>query len=514
MKATNFLESYLELQHTLQKKADFPTQFGIIQQWLETTLGVSELLFVSVPNQRVFSSLFALSKNGYSDRIIDFVKLLPLQSQVVMLPEPMQKLFSLMSENVDACVVFPVSVIRDRIENAVIAFVHKPTDFFQHHSTEMQLLCQKLHDLYMINEIASNKLLMDFNTAEAPEIEKARALIGLVHYPMFVSDLAGQVMAVNQELLKKCRVKSFFEVSDTINLFGNSSNKRAILNQLKKNEQNATRRITFETSNNQKMSVNLYATRHNDLIICSLFDIGEFVQITEELQSALDMQELLNDRLLDSNLVLQKTQSSAIRALARLAEFRDHETGEHLKRIGEYTRLLATEVYKQAPYSFKIRMEYPEEIFLSSMLHDIGKVAIPDTILHKPGVLSDEERTAMKNHTVYGWSILTQADQELGEQSFLTLAAQIALSHHERWDGSGYPNQLSGEKIPLSARISAVADVYDALTTERPYKKSWSHEKAVTEINQKCGIHFDPVLVNIMNTIEKKMLEIRYSFPG
>ena len=159
-------------------------------------------------------------------------------------------------------------------------------------------------------------------------------------------------------------------------------------------------------------------------------------------------------------------------------------------------------------------MEYPEEIFLSSMLHDIGKVAIPDTILHKPGILSTNERTTMKNHTVYGWSILSQADQELGEQSFLTLAAQIALSHHERWDGSGYPNQLAGDKIPLSARISAVADVYDALTTERPYKKSWSHEKALAEINQKSGIHFDPALVNIANSVEKKMLEIRYSFPN
>ncbi len=148
------------------------------------------------------------------------------------------------------------------------------------------------------------------------------------------------------------------------------------------------------------------------------------------------------------------------------------------------------------------------------MLHDIGKVSIPDNILLKQGPLDPHEWEVMKKHTVFGWEVLHKADRELGEQSFLTLAATIALSHHERFDGSGYPHGSVADQIPLSARISAIADVYDALTSPRPYKEAWGHERATEEILAQGAGHFDPVLIDIFRDVHGLFAEVRRQFPG
>jgi putative two-component system response regulator len=211
---------------------------------------------------------------------------------------------------------------------------------------------------------------------------------------------------------------------------------------------------------------------------------------------------------------LQRTQGAAIRSLARLAEYRDPETGIHLQRICEYTRLLALQVHLRAPFEFRVTAEYAGDVSLSSMLHDIGKVSIPDSILLKPGKLDPQEWETMKKHTLFGWEVLHKADRELGEQSFLTLAATIALSHHERYDGTGYPSGIAGPQIPLSARIAAIADVYDALTSSRPYKEAWSHERAVTEIIDQAGTQFDPVLAEIFRDLNRQFAEVRRRYPG
>jgi len=147
------------------------------------------------------------------------------------------------------------------------------------------------------------------------------------------------------------------------------------------------------------------------------------------------------------------------------------------------------------------------------MLHDIGKVGVPDQILLKPGPLDEAEWTIMKKHTNWGYTILNQADHELGEQSFLTLASRIALHHHEWWDGNGYPHGLAGEEIPLSARIGAVADVYDALTSRRPYKDAWTHDHAVDEIKRLTGKQFDPVISDIFSRLESRFETVRNRFP-
>ena len=244
------------------------------------------------------------------------------------------------------------------------------------------------------------------------------------------------------------------------------------------------------------------------------FDVTAIMASNAELKDALQVQELLNESILAGTRALQRTQAAAIRTLARLAEHRDSETGYHLQRICEYTRLLAAQVRARAPYSFQIPREYEDDISMSVMLHDIGKVSIPDNILLKPGKLDSGEWEMMKKHTIFGWEVLHKADQELGEQSFLTLAATIALSHHEKFDGTGYPHGSKGEKIPLSARISAIADVYDALTSARPYKEAWSHEKAVEEIARLAGSHFDPVLVGIFGDIHDQFARVRELFTG
>jgi response regulator RpfG family c-di-GMP phosphodiesterase len=249
-------------------------------------------------------------------------------------------------------------------------------------------------------------------------------------------------------------------------------------------------------------------------IVGVAFNVTALVEANAELKDFLQIQELLNDSIIAGATTLQRTQGAAIRTLARLAEYRDPETGFHLQRICEYTRILALQVHERAPYSFHIPKEYGDDIALSSMLHDIGKVSIPDSILLKPGKLDPTEWEMMKKHTVFGWEVLHKADLELGEQSFLTLAATIALSHHERFDGTGYPNRTVGEQIPLSARISALADVYDALTSERPYKEAWTHEQAMEEIQRSSGSHFDPVLVEIFRDVNGVFADVRRRFPG
>jgi putative two-component system response regulator len=249
-------------------------------------------------------------------------------------------------------------------------------------------------------------------------------------------------------------------------------------------------------------------------ILGMFFDVTGLLAANAELKDALQVQELLNDSIMAGSKQLQRTQGAAIRSLARLAEYRDPETGFHLQRICEYTRLIAMQVHLRAPFTFRITAEYANDISLSVMLHDIGKVSIPDHILLKPGKLDPQEWEMMKKHTVFGWEVLHKADRELGEQSFLTLAATIALSHHERFDGKGYPKGTAGEQIPLSARISAIADVYDALTTARPYKEAWSHERAVAEIVGGAGSQFDPVLVEFFRELNDQFAEVRQRFPG
>ena len=190
-----------------------------------------------------------------------------------------------------------------------------------------------------------------------------------------------------------------------------------------------------------------------------------------------------------------KTQKTTIFALSRLAEKRDNETGDHLHRMRNYCILLA-QLLKYAGRDDTISNQFLRDIYDSSILHDIGKVGIPDNILLKPGALTPEEFEVIKTHTVIGYDSLKEPSEELGENSFLDMAKDIILYHHERWDGKGYPHRLEGNKIPLSARIVSIGDVYDALTSRRPYKEAMSHLEAVAVMENEA-FKYDPVLFTL-----------------
>ena len=193
---------------------------------------------------------------------------------------------------------------------------------------------------------------------------------------------------------------------------------------------------------------------------------------------------------------------ATIVAMASLAETRDNETGNHIRRTQDYVRILAQGLRDTGRYPDFLTEETIDLLYRSAALHDIGKVGIPDSVLLKPGRLTPEEFEVMKTHTTLGYNALAAAEKVVGENdlSFLRLAREIALTHHERWDGSGYPNGLKGDEIPLAGRLMAVADVYDALISARVYKPAFPHQVAVEEILSGKGRHFDPELVDVFVT--------------
>lgn len=189
-------------------------------------------------------------------------------------------------------------------------------------------------------------------------------------------------------------------------------------------------------------------------------------------------------------------QEVSIMAMAALAETRDHETGKHIQRTKNYVKILAYYLYEHGKYSEELDLGNIELIIASAPLHDIGKVGIPDSILLKPGKLTEEEFDEIKKHTIMGYEAIMKAEKLMGKSdTFLKYAQSIVLSHHERWDGLGYMHQLRGEDIPLAARIMSLADMYDALTSKRVYKEIHPHEDAYETIVEESGKRFDPEVV-------------------
>lgn len=192
----------------------------------------------------------------------------------------------------------------------------------------------------------------------------------------------------------------------------------------------------------------------------------------------------------------KKTQKVALMAMANLAEFRDNETGAHVIRVARMSHEIARTLLKQGIVATGYENNFLEHIGIASTLHDVGKVGIPDSILLKPGKLTPKERVIIEYHPVYGGTILEKAAKMLSNTAQFKIASEVAKSHHEHWDGNGYPNKLTGNEIPLSARIVAIADVFDALTAIRPYKQPWPLEKALSFIRERSGTQFDPAVVD------------------
>ncbi len=207
------------------------------------------------------------------------------------------------------------------------------------------------------------------------------------------------------------------------------------------------------------------------------------------------LEALVHERTLE----LRQSRLEIVRRLGRASEFRDNETGQHILRMSHASALLAQTIGWDG--------EACELILNASPLHDVGKIGIPDGILLKAGPLSADEREIMQTHTTIGANILSGSANEL-----LTMARLIALSHHEKWDGSGYPQGLAGEQIPLAARIVAITDVFDALTSRRPYKEAWAVEDALTFMRDAAGRHFDPVLLRAFEDLAPQVQKIRARF--
>lgn len=206
-------------------------------------------------------------------------------------------------------------------------------------------------------------------------------------------------------------------------------------------------------------------------------------------------------------------QDVTIMAMASLAETRDSDTGNHIRRTQYYVRALAEKLRDVPEFSETLTDQYIDTLFKSAPLHDIGKVGIPDRILLKPGRFEDDEFEIMKRHTTLGRDAIQHAEEQLGmEVEFLKVAKEIAYYHQEKWDGSGYPEGLSGSDIPLSARLMAIADVYDALICRRVYKEPMTHDQAISIILDGKGSHFDPIIVDHFMEIQTTLQSIAARF--
>lgn len=223
--------------------------------------------------------------------------------------------------------------------------------------------------------------------------------------------------------------------------------------------------------------------------------------------------EVLEEQVEQRTRQLAALQDAIIIAMASLAETRDNDTGHHIRRTQHYVRELALRLRENPKFTDVVDDKLISVIYKTAPLHDIGKVGVPDGILLKPGRLTPEEFEEMKRHTIYGRDAIIAAEKCMeAPEDFLLTARDIAYSHHEKWDGSGYPQGLAGEGIPLPARLMAIADVYDALITKRIYKDAMPHEEAVKVIEAGRGTHFDPDVVDAFSSIKGRFAAIAVEF--
>ncbi|GLT17845.1 two-component system response regulator [Vibrio zhanjiangensis] len=241
--------------------------------------------------------------------------------------------------------------------------------------------------------------------------------------------------------------------------------------------------------------------------------INTHLKLKRAVRELEEQNEHLEERVKERTYELEMLQDATISAMASLAETRDNETGNHIRRTQNYVKVLAEELVNMGHYADELTPEAIELLHKSAPLHDIGKVGIPDEVLLKPGKLTREEFEVMKYHTTLGRAVLMAVEDSIDFScEFLTLAKEIAYSHQEKWDGSGYPEGLSGTDIPLSARLMALADVYDALICERVYKPAFPHEKALEIIAEGRGTHFEPLIVEAFLNVEHVFGEIASTY--
>jgi putative two-component system response regulator len=243
----------------------------------------------------------------------------------------------------------------------------------------------------------------------------------------------------------------------------------------------------------------------------------QFEEVKARVETHLKLHRLqvsLEDQVANQVKEISDLQMGMIFGLAKLAEARDTDTGSHLERIQLLCRMLGEELLRNREFDTEINQQYCDRLFHASPLHDIGKVGIPDSVLLKPGRLTGEEFEVMKTHTTIGAKTLKEVQNKFPNNEFIQMGVKIARSHHERWDGKGYPEGISGVEIPLCARIMAIVDVYDAIRSKRIYKPPITHIETCEIINRENGTHFEPVIVTAFNRLASRFNDVWTQLPN
>jgi len=227
--------------------------------------------------------------------------------------------------------------------------------------------------------------------------------------------------------------------------------------------------------------------------------------LLNRIKTHLDIDQVIRERTAQ----LRRLQNNIVSVLADMVENRDKGTGGHIERTSIYIKILIEEMKERGVYLDEIRNWDVDKIVSSARMHDLGKISITDIIVNKPDKLTDDEYELIKTHTIEGEMIIDEIISKTGEDEFLNSARLFAGCHHERWDGKGYPRGLKGDKIPLQGRIMAIVDVYDALVSERPYKKAFSDEEAVQIILDNAGVHYDPKIVEVFHSVKDQFKAVR-----
>jgi len=491
------------------RRSDTEAQIHTLKHWLKHVTGVKDIFFIRPGNEA------AAGRDGELNEFFILFKVLKEELNWPIAPS--------LEEKLKGQEAFGHIIQSEEDKPLFLLLFGARSEHLAKYELEIDLVSSKLKEILdgsflkeKINRIeAFTDVLFEANIKKLSGIQRRglRLLVDTLKFPLYIAGQDGWFIHANQAFLNLVKYTNLSDLNSSADFFVDPEKRKNEIQTILKAGESNNYNLQIRTGEGKLLEVSdsiMHITE--SFFLGVFFDVTELVRLNRENREALEIQELLNDRIIAATELLQKTQSASIKALARLAEYRDAETGDHLQRICEFTGLLARKVVEKDPFTFRISDSYVSDLYLSSMLHDIGKVAVPDSILLKPGKLLPEEWDIMKQHTVWGWTILSKADKELGEQSFLTLAATVSLYHHERFDGSGYPNSLAGQDIPLSARIVAIADVYDALTSKRPYKEAWSHERAIQEIKDQRGKQFCPVLADFFCEAEKEIAQIARKF--
>jgi len=262
----------------------------------------------------------------------------------------------------------------------------------------------------------------------------------------------------------------------------------------------------------------MFLTGRNDAVVEARgFEMGaiDFVKkpfsapvLLNRIRTHLNIDEIIRERTAQ----LSRVQNNIISVLADMVENRDKGTGGHIERTSKYMKILIEEMKKRDVYAGEIGKWDTDRLISSARMHDLGKVSITDMIVNKPGKLTEDEFERMKEHTTMGVKIIDDMSVNSGDQDFFDDAKLFAISHHERWDGRGYPRGLKGEDIPLQGRIMAIVDVYDALVSERPYKKALTEDEAIDIIMQSSGTHFDPKIAGLFYEVRELIKDAKADF--